>query len=102
MYKFIDILELPQKTIPLQKIKKAMSIEKQLAFYQENKSELCNQYHNRVIVISCELEVVPFDSLSEAYEYGVSEYGLGNFLLKRCDANNVNEIHIITPQIKAV
>jgi hypothetical protein len=55
-----------------------------------------------VIVISCELEVVPFDSLSEAYEYGVSEYGLGNFLLKRCDANNVNEIHIITPQIKAV
>lgn len=79
-----------------------MAIQNQLAFFEENKKELCTKYHGQVIVISCDLVVSSFSSLSDAYEYGASNYGLGNFLLKKCDANNVDEIHIITPQIKAV
>lgn len=98
--KFIDILELPQKINTFAKHKRVMAIQKQLAFFKENKRELCAKYHNQVIVVSCDLVVSSFDNLSEAYEYGVSEYGLGNFLLKKCDANSVDEIHIVSPHIR--
>ena len=78
-----------------------MAIQKQLVFFKENRQELCSKYNNPIIGISCDLQVSVFTTMIEAYEYGESQYGLGNFLLKRCVAFE-DEVHIITPHIKAI
>lgn len=75
------------------------NIEKQLAFFNQNKDELLSNYSDLFIIISPELTIDAFASLSDAYVFGVKSYGSGNFLLKDCSSKSQAKIHIITPNI---
>lgn len=78
-----------------------MAIQKQLAFFEEHKRELCAKYSNQIIVISDDLQITSFAAILEAYEFGEAHYGLGNFMLKRCVAAE-EEVRVVTPQIKVL
>lgn len=78
-----------------------MGIEKQLEYVRNNKAVLNNKYAGRYVVISDQLEEIPFNSLDEAYLFGVQKIGLGNFLLQQF-GSQVNQVQIINQTITVV
>ncbi len=77
------------------------NIEKQQTFFTNNRAEILAKYKGKVIVISSALDIHSFNSLEEGYNFGVENYGYGNFLLKDCSLNP-EQVHIITPIITMV
>ena len=75
------------------------NIDKQLNYYESNKEEINKKYDQKYIVINEELAIVSFDRLDKAYYYGVSNFGLGKFLIKHCNANAMNAVHYVNPII---
>lgn len=75
------------------------NLEQQIRFFEENISSLLKEYEGTIIVVSPDLKVDAFNTLGDAYTFGVEHYGLGNFLLRECRENIVNEVHFITPNI---
>lgn len=71
-------------------------LAKQHEFFENNKQKLLLQYKGKVIVISEQLEVTPFDDKMSALLYGSSTYGLGHFMLQICTEENVNAVHYIS------
>lgn len=78
-----------------------MGIENQLEYVRSNKDALNNKYDGRYVVISDQLEESPFNTLDEAYVYGVQKYGLGNFLLQQFGIMH-NQVQIINQTITFV
>ena len=78
-----------------------MSIDKQIDYVKNNIASLNEKYDGRYVVISEQLEEAPFNSLNEAYLYGVEKLGLGNFLLQKFSRQN-NQVHIINQTITCV
>lgn len=74
-----------------------MAIDKQLEYFNNNKEEILKKYSNQIIVISPDLKISSFDSPEEGYNYGVKEYGYGNFMLKDCRGKVVSQMSIISP-----
>ncbi len=58
-------------------------------------SALLEDYPNKYLIISESLEIASFDTISEAYRYGVKTYGLGNFLLQECN-EEADKVQIIS------
>lgn len=76
-------------------------IQKQIDFFASNRSALEKDYDGKVIVIPETLEVIPFDSFEDGYNYGVANYGYGNFLLRACH-HGTTPVNIISPIITLV
>ena len=72
-----------------------VALEKQYNFYQKNKSALINDYAGMYLVITDGLQVHPFATLAEAYQYGAKNYGLGKFMIQEC-TEAADQIQMIT------
>ena len=77
-----------------------MAIIKQLEYVKDNKQTLNQKYNGLYVVISDQLEERSFNSLDEAYVFGVKNFGLGNFLLQRF-SDRQNKVQIINQTITA-
>lgn len=75
-----------------------LKIQKQVHFFEENKDELLKKYRHKFIVVSPTLQVTPFETLSAGFNFGIKEYGYGNFLLNDCTVPH-SQVHIISPSI---
>jgi hypothetical protein len=60
-----------------------MDFEKELKFYIDNQRELVEKYDGKVIIIKNQTVVGIFGTTSEAYNFGVEKYGLGNFAIQQ-------------------
>lgn len=78
-----------------------MAITKQLEYVRSNEGVLTKKYNEKYLVISEKLEETPFDSLDEAYLFGMKEMGGGNFLLRKFSNNNSN-VNIINQSITSL
>ena len=78
-----------------------MGIEKQLEYVKHNKEALNSKFDGQYVVISEQMEEKPFNTLDEAYTFGVKSYGLGNFLLQQF-SNQINQVQIINQTITIV
>lgn len=78
-----------------------MAIIKQLEYVKDNKQTLNQKYNGLYVVISDQLEERSFNSLDEAYVFGVKNFGLGNFLLQRF-SDRQNQVQIINQTITVV
>lgn len=61
-----------------------MSLDKEFEFYKSQQEELVKQYLGKFLIIKDQKVVGSFDTKLEAYNDGVKNYGLGNFLLQEC------------------
>lgn len=77
------------------------NLQNQLAYYNEHKDALVRTYNNKFIVVSPELQVQSFDTLSDGFQYGVAKYGYGNFMLKDLTVP-AQQVHIISPTITRI
>ena len=75
-----------------------MAITTQLGYVKRNKASLDKKYSGQYVVISEALEENAFNTLDEAYMFGVNNLGLGNFLLQQFGSFN-NQVHIINQTI---
>ena len=75
-----------------------MAITSQLRYVKSNKATLDEKYNGQYVVISEALEENSFNTLDEAYLFGVNNCGLGNFLLQQFGSFN-NQVHIINQTI---
>ena len=73
------------------------TLKKQSDFFEKNLETLISQYGGKVLIISSDCKVDAFTTLEEAYSFGVTNYGLGNFLMRECKREEVGKVHIITP-----
>lgn len=78
-----------------------MGIDKQINYVKNNKASLNDKYNGMYVVISEQLEETPFNTLNEAYLFGVEKLGLGNFLLQQFSKQN-NQVQIINQTITCV
>ena len=78
-----------------------MAITRQLEYVKSNDQALKQKYNGLYVVISDHLEEFSFDTLDEAYLYGVNTLGLGNFLLQQF-TNGQNQVQIINQTITVV
>ena len=53
-------------------------------YYKENLKELYKKYPNRHIVLKGSKVVADFSDFDEAYDWAVSKFGIGNFLIQEC------------------
>jgi hypothetical protein len=60
-----------------------MDFEKELQYYLDNKEELLSKYEGKVLIIKDESIEGVFDSVPEAYNFGIEKYGLGNFAIQQ-------------------
>lgn len=74
-------------------------IDRIIEYFEANKETLLAEYGNRVVVISNDFTVTPFDNLESGYSFGLKTYGYGNFLLKECSRTAIDAVHIISPVI---
>ena len=58
-------------------------------------SSFLQDYKDKYLVISENLEVDVFDTIADAYRYGAKKYGLGKFLLQEC-TNEADKVQIIS------
>ncbi len=70
-------------------------LQKQYDFFRRNKSSLLEDHKDKYLIISEQLEVKAFDTISEAYSYGAKTYGLGQFLLQEC-SEDADKVQIIS------
>lgn len=61
-------------------------LEKEFEYYRSHQEELAGQYLGKYLLISGESFQGAFDSELEAYSEGQRRFGLGNFLLRRCQS----------------
>ena len=71
------------------------ALQKQYDYYHRNMSALMEDYEGKFLVISENLDVHAFNTISEAYSFGAKNYGLGNFLLQEC-TQEANQVKIIS------
>lgn len=69
-----------------------MDFEKELKFYLDNKEELMKKYEGKVLVIKDEKIVNAFNSVSDAYNFGSTTYGLGNFSIQEVKKETDNTV----------
>jgi hypothetical protein len=77
-------------------------IAKQIDYFKANKDDLVKRYLGKIIVISEEFVITECNNEEEAFDYGVTEYGYGNFLLKNLQDASSSRVHIISPTITSV
>lgn len=58
--------------------------QKQFDFFKRNQSTLLHDYYGKFIVISENLEVIPFETLIEAYCKGAKLFGEGRYMIQEC------------------
>lgn len=78
-----------------------MAITKQLEYVRSNEVALTKKYDGKYLVVSEKLEEIPFDTLDEAYLYGMKEMGGGNFLLRQFSSKSTN-VNIINQTITSL
>lgn len=62
--------------------------QKDFQFYLKSQSELLKKYNGKVLVISNENVVESFDNIKEAYQYGLKNCEIGNFIIQLCSPGN--------------
>ena len=62
-------------------------LNREYQYYIDNQKELVERYNGRVVVIVNEQVVGDYDNEEQAYFASKDKYGLGNFLIQRCIAN---------------
>ena len=75
-----------------------MGIAKQIAYVKSNEAVLTQKYDGKYLVVSEQLDEKAFDTLDEAYLFGVNNFGAGNFLLQQFCSNGTH-VHIINQTI---
>lgn len=75
------------------------TLKKQHDFFNRHKSEIMQDYENKVIVINNDLDIKAFNNVEEAYAFGVSSCGLGNFFVQECTKDTVG-VSVISPIIQ--
>ncbi|MDY0388283.1 MAG: hypothetical protein RBT65_14420 [Methanolobus sp.] len=58
-------------------------------YYISHQEELVSKYKGKFLVIKGE-KVTPFDTMEEAFDWGVKNIGIGKFLMQRCDSGEEN------------
>ncbi len=61
-------------------------LEKEFKFYLTHQKELVEKYNGKYLVIKEEEVVQACNTMDEAYEWGITNYELGTFLIQYCDA----------------
>lgn len=61
------------------------TLENEFKFYLDNQDSLVGQYAGKFIVIIGDKVVGSFDNKDEAYFNAKEQYGLGKFLIQRCE-----------------
>ncbi|MCQ2129535.1 MAG: hypothetical protein MJZ08_08935 [Bacteroidaceae bacterium] len=73
----------------------ALLLETQYDYYKTHEAELLKQYQGKHLVISDMLQVYPFLSPKEGYQFGIKNFGAGHFLLHKCEPGSLNVVHTI-------
>lgn len=60
------------------------NLESIFNYYLDHQSELVPKYGGRHIVLSNNGVQGDFGTMEEAYDFGVSKFGLGNFIVQLC------------------
>lgn len=68
---------------------------KQYEYFKRNMSSVIHDYNGKYLVISENLEVNVFDTIADAYRFGVKIYGLGNYLLQEC-IDEADKVQVIS------
>ena len=63
-------------------------LEKEYAYYQNNKKTLLKEYRGKFLVIKDEKVQNTFENEKEAYQYAVANFELGKFLIQQCLPTN--------------
>lgn len=58
--------------------------KKELAFFIANQQDLVSKHVGKFLLIKDDKVLAVKDSFSDAYFFGVDNYGLGNFMIQRC------------------
>ena len=69
-------------------------LEKEFKFYIDNQDALVEKYNGKFLVIYGEEVKGAFDSVKEAYNFGVKYYKLGTFLIHECGPGEENYTQI--------
>ena len=80
----------------------AQLINELLEYFNTHVDELLKKYDGKVVVISENKEITPFDDFKSGYDFGLKKYGYGKFLLKECSIPAINAVHVINPIIAVV
>ena len=78
-----------------------MAITRQLEYVRCNENALTKKYDGKYLVVSEKLEEFPFDTLDEAYLFGMKEIGGGNFLLRQFSSKS-SLVNIINQTITSL
>jgi hypothetical protein len=65
-------------------------LKKDFEFYVQNQGELVKKYNGRVLIIHDQVVVGNFASTREAIEEGERRFGLGKFLMHKCEPGPEN------------
>lgn len=66
----------------------AKNLDKEFQFYLDHREDLIKEYLGRYLVIKDQEVIEDFSEESDAYEFGKEKFGLGNFLIQHCVAND--------------
>lgn len=59
-------------------------IKKLFQFYLDNQTQLVQEYNGKFLVITDQGVSAAYDTESQAYYFGKSTFGLGNFIVQLC------------------
>ncbi len=80
----------------------AQLIDELLEYFDAHVDELLEKYDGKIVLISENKDITAFDDFKSGYEYGLKEFGYGNFLLKECSRSAINAVHVINPIVAIV
>ena len=73
-----------------------------LTYFETHFDDLLMEYDGKVLVISKSKKITPFDSFDEGCKFGLSEYGYGNYLIKKCSRSAHSMVYVVNPIISIV
>lgn len=59
-------------------------LEKDFKYYLDNQAEFVKNHNGKILVISNQKLCGAFDSMKQAYDFGVEKCGIGSFIVQRC------------------
>lgn len=70
-------------------------LDKNYQYWIDNKEEFLSKYCGKVLLINNQEVVAVLDTLPEAYTKGVTDYGLGYFLIQECIPDGYPRFHSV-------
>lgn len=73
---------------------------KALQYYKENQEQLVAKYNGKTLVLRDDQILDVKDSMAEAYDFAVKNYGIGNFSLQEVSPDSASySSYIATPGV---